>query len=311
MISFRYSLHLQDREDTENRDVCITVHSLPKISTDICKIQTKQLSSLFPGISNLEEVARPAGEVDVLIGLDYASFHPQMVDNVEHLVLYENRFRKCLGGRYPEIKEDTQMEIINVEVNHVNVEVTSEFFLYENLGIECPSYPKCESCQCQKCPKNGNEFSLKEQRELALIEKGLSLSGNVWHAECPRVRNPEDLPDNYPVAAAMLYSTEERLHKCEEVARMYQEEIDKMIENGFARVVEPEELLSHRGPIHYLCHHEVLKPDSDSTPCRIVFNTSKNYHGHILNEYWAKGPDLINNMLGVLTRFREDHVPMW
>lgn len=30
--------------------------------------------------------------------------------------------------------------------------------------------------------------------------------------------------------------------------------------------------------------------------------------GHILNEYWAKGPDLLNNLLGVLVRFRENEV---
>ena len=136
--SFRYSLHLQDIQDRENRDVCITVHGLPNISTDICKIQTKQLSSLFPGISNLEEVARTAGEVDLLIGLDYASFPPQMVDNVEHLVLYENRFGKCLGGSHPEIKDDTQMVIINVEVNHVNVGI----LLVRKLGYRMSELSK-------------------------------------------------------------------------------------------------------------------------------------------------------------------------
>ncbi|XP_068680692.1 uncharacterized protein [Montipora foliosa] len=30
--------------------------------------------------------------------------------------------------------------------------------------------------------------------------------------------------------------------------------------------------------------------------------------GHILNEYWAKGPDLLSNLLGVLLRFRENKV---
>ena len=30
--------------------------------------------------------------------------------------------------------------------------------------------------------------------------------------------------------------------------------------------------------------------------------------GHVLNEYWAKGPDLLNNILGVLLRFREYEV---
>ena len=62
--------------------------------------------------------------------------------------------------------------------------------------------------------------------------------------------------------------------------------------------------------MHYISHHEVLKPESQSTPCRIVFNSSAKYKGHILNDYWAKGADLINNLLGVLLRFREEEVPI-
>ena len=54
----------------------------------------------------------------------------------------------------------------------------------------------------------------------------------------------------------------------------------------------------------------MIKPESARTPCRIVFNSSKNYHGHVLNDYWAKGPDLINNLLGVLLRFREDYIAL-
>ena len=30
--------------------------------------------------------------------------------------------------------------------------------------------------------------------------------------------------------------------------------------------------------------------------------------GHVLNEYWAKGPDLLNNLSGVLIRFRDNRV---
>ena len=32
--------------------------------------------------------------------------------------------------------------------------------------------------------------------------------------------------------------------------------------------------------------------------------------GHVLNEYWAKGPDLLNSLLGVLIRFRENEVAL-
>ena len=46
------------------------------------------------------------------------------------------------------------------------------------------------------------------------------------------------------------------------------------------------------------------------TPCRIVFNTSANFKGQILNEFWAKGPQLINSLIGVLIRCRENVVAL-
>lgn len=57
-----------------------------------------------------------------------------------------------------------------------------------------------------------------------------------------------------------------------------------------------------------ISHHEVLKPDFKSTPVRTVFNSSANYMGHVLNEYWAKGPGLLNSLLGILIRFRENEI---
>ena len=61
--------------------------------------------------------------------------------------------------------------------------------------------------------------------------------------------------------------------------------MEEMLEAKFARCVPEEELRKHKGGVHYICHHEVIKPDSVSTPCRIVFNSSKEYHGHVLNDY--------------------------
>ena len=56
-------------------------------------------------------------------------------------------------------------------------------------------------------------------------------------------------------------------------------------------------------PVYYVSHHEVLKPESPSTPCRIIFNSSAKFQGQILKNYWAKVPGLLNNMLGVLLKF--------
>ena len=52
----------------------------------------------------------------------------------------------------------------------------------------------------------------------------------------------------------------------------------------------------------------MLRPESKSTPVRIVFNSSAEFHGHKLNDYWMKGPDLLNDLFGVVPRFRENQV---
>jgi len=98
------------------------------------------------------------------------------------------------------------------------------------------------------------------------------------------------------------------LRKNSEHAKVYKEQILDMVNRGVPRKLTKAELINYKGPIHYISHHKVLKPDSRFTPVRIVFNSSAKYMGHVLNEYWAKGLDLLNNILGVLISFREHEV---
>ena len=87
-----------------------------------------------------------------------------------------------------------------------------------------------------------------------------------------------------------------------------QEQMEQMKDLGFSRKLTEKEINYYKGPVHYIAHHEVVRPDKKSTPVRIVFNSSARYKGHCLNDCWIKGPDLLNNMLGVILRFREQPV---
>ncbi|XP_068203031.1 uncharacterized protein [Palaemon carinicauda] len=79
---------------------------------------------------------------------------------------------------------------------------------------------------------------------------------------------------------ARLRTTENRLRKLgNEYAMKYQKEIKDMVRRGVARKLTNKEIQEYNGPIHYIHHHEVLKPDSSSTPVRIVFNSSASYMG--------------------------------
>ena len=81
--------------------------------------------------------------------------------------------------------------------------------------------------------------------------------------------------------------------------------MNKLLIWGVACKLSVEEIKSYNGPVFYLGHPDVNKPGSISTPCRIVFNSSAKFLNHSLNDYWVKGQDLINNLLGVVLRFRE------
>ena len=305
LISRKYKLTLIDKKGQELQ---IDVYGIDKITSDIQAINLDGIHRLFRNVTK-EEITRPTGEVDVLIGFEYAGFHPQTEQSSEHLLLLKNRFGKCIGGTHPQIKETNERHELNsVQVLHSTSSTVEDFYNIENLGIECS--PRCGGCKCGKCSLGSKNYTIKEEKELALIEKNLHYDQEAkrWIAEYPWIRDPKDLPDNKKAAFAKLISTERRLAKNSEHAKVYKEQIQDMVNRGVARKLTKTELRNYKGPIHYISHHEVLKPDSKSTPVRIVFNSSAKYMGHVLNEYWAKGPDLLNNILGVLLRFREYEV---
>ena len=81
-----------------------------------------------------------------------------------------------------------------------------------------------------------------------------------------------------------------------------------MLGRKAARKVSEEELRNWKGAKFFIAHHGVMKPDSTSTPLRIVFNSSHKYQGCSLNDFLAKGPSFPNDILGIQLRHRENYV---
>ena len=294
-----------------------------EISARIRKVDLSNLPELFVGISN-SEVGRPYGEIDMLIGANYSELLPRVVQTNQGLQLLENQFGFSVRGRHEKVTGQvcrtshitvrTHKLSSYVNLNEISIESTDilkrkldNFFAVEEVGVKCD--PQCIKCLCRDCP--GSNISLKEQRELTLIEEGLRYDEKqkCWQARYPWIKDPGDLKNNVKVANARLITTENRLKKLGiEYANKYQNEMEDMVNRGVARKLSDKEVLEYKGPIHYIHHHEVLKPESSSTPLRIVFNSSASYMGQKLNDFWAKGPDIVNSLIGVLFRFRQDNV---
>ena len=189
--SFRYAVPLVDRQ---GHTVQIFAYGIDRITADIDNIDVHSVLSLFDDV-DAKEVERPRGQVDLLIGYEYAGYHPTRLKAVDHLVVLENRFGKCLGGTHPAIKERTKRVITAAAmIHHVSTCRLDEFLRLESMGVECN--PRCGSCRCGKCPIGSKDFTLKEERELALIEQNLKFHGSHWEAEYPWIRDPANLPNN-------------------------------------------------------------------------------------------------------------------
>ena len=65
--------------------------------------------------------------------------------------------------------------------------------------------------------------------------------------------------------------------------------MEEMENMKFARKLSKEEQDKYNGPIHYIPHHAVLRPDKKSTPVRIVFNSSSTFQGHESECYHSSG----------------------
>ncbi|XP_063841247.1 uncharacterized protein LOC135101332 [Scylla paramamosain] len=276
------------------------------------------------GVSQSMHIFRPHGRVDLLIGADSCDIIPTTVKTVGKLQLMKGPFGYCVRGSHPELKNEYTEHYV-AQVNHMSLtsntfEIQGEIcrtfkedidnlFAMDHLGTNCR--PKCTNCiNCKDCNRE-THITVKEEEEMKLILSGLEYQEKekTWTVHYPWIKDPHHLPNNFGVALMKLKGTEKRLKKLgSRSTENYKVQIDDMLKRGVARKLNREELNWYKGPVHYLSHHEVLKQSSASTPTRIVFNASASYNGHVLNNYWAKGPNVMNSLFGLLLRFREGSI---
>ena len=169
--------------------------------------------------------------------------------------------------------------------------------------------PLCGGCKCGKCPIPGHTYSFKEEQELQMIRAGLHFDEEkgMWIASYPWLTPPSALPDNKWQAVKILESVERRLKRNPDWIPKYQDQVDDLLDRNSARKLTQQEINDHQGPYFYVTHMLVLNPKSNSTPIRMVFNSSlKSQGGLSMNDCLAKGPDAyLNKLIGVLIRWRE------
>lgn len=255
------------------------------------------------------------------LGITVGGAHPDLFEKVDLAVhRSETHFARSMRSAskaYKEVLVDptelAKAKMVNGGTILRSTLVTNkeifDWFKWDSVGAACD--PQCGGCKCGRCPPGGKEMTLGEEREIEKIKECLTYvqadkhsKSPHWDATYPWKGDPATLPDNRRAVEATFLNTEKRLEKEPEWKAAYREQIHEMISRGAATKLTQEEFDNWKGPKWYISHLVAPNPHSSSTPVRIVWNSSQEFHGVSLNDLLYKGPDVLNQIRGVLLRFR-------
>ena len=80
--------------------------------------------------------------------------------------------------------------------------------------------------------------------------------------------------------------------------------MDEIISKGYAE--EIDEGQEDSKDVYYIPHHGVYHAKKDKI--RVVFDCSARYEGTSLNDLLMQGPDLTNDLVSILCRFRREPI---
>ena len=94
-----------------------------------------------------------------------------------------------------------------------------------------------------------------------------------------------------------------RLQRDTKLHQKYKEAMTGYLKSGYARKLSKKEVDEVSRRTWYLPHHPIFN-ENKPNKMRIVFDAAGEYDGMSLNKALLTGPDLQNNLVGVLLRFR-------
>ena len=143
------------------------------------------------------------------------------------------------------------------------------------------------------------EISLEDLKALSIMEKTTRKVSNHYVMKLPWKDDKAVLSNNRVMAEKRLKCLRAKLRVNDELRSKYVNKINEYIKSGHASLA-PKEITPNK--TWYLPHH------STGNKFRVVFDCAAKFKGFSINDKLLQGPDLNNNLTGVLLRFRQESV---
>lgn len=154
-------------------------------------------------------------------------------------------------------------------------------------------------------PSSGDiSLSQDERLFINLMERKTKYEAGRYSLPLPFKEEPTPT-DSRTYALSRLQQIKRKLDKDPGYSMKYASFMEDLLESGEAERVPDAEVNNTK--CWYIPHHGVVHP-SKPQKIRVVFDCSATVKGKSLNDYLLSGPDLNNNLIGVLCRFRKEVV---
>ena len=149
-------------------------------------------------------------------------------------------------------------------------------------------------------------YSVEDSKFLKIVGEGIHQKENS-HFEIPLpLKDEATLPNNRDMALKRFYGLRAKLLKDDKLRLDYVKTMEGLLEKGYAEEV-PSDQLARENRVWYIPHHGVYHPKKPGK-LRVVFDCSAQYRGQSINQHLLQGPDNMNNLTGILCRFRKEKI---
>ena len=233
--------------------------------------------------------------IDVLIGSDYYYdiVNAERISLQDGLYLFDSKLGYVVGGRTSTDSKDVSQLLLSREFCAAQPEIVNleRLWKLDEIGIRDPP------------DTNEDEVALKGFNETIRFNEDEKRYEVKW----PWKLDAPALPDNFKLSAGRLKSLVTRIKENKPVMEKYQSTIDDQIAKG---VIEEAPTTPDGPVVHYIPHHCVITPQKTTTKLRIVYDASSKANRQMpaLNDCVYRGPVLLEDLCGLLLRFRVDSI---
>ena len=290
-------------ENFDQKFQITTTYSTPCLN--VAPANTFELNQLCDAFKKLRHIHFPEiaeGKIGALLGINTFAFtHPvEVIPATKNQPFgVKTRLGWTLAGEYERVQKQPKQRYHQQKqyLYHVSRQSSDDQPLDELLE----QFWKIEAEGTQPESESSN---LTDKEALDILKKTITCNGERCEIGLPW-RKPLRIENNYFAALSQLKSLHKQLSNYIQLKELYEQTLTTDLQKFYVKPVEMQEPEPEKN--WYLPNHPVFNPNKPGKMRRVA-NAAAKLKGQSLNSNLIIGPDLLNNMVGILLRFQENPV---